>query len=210
MKLSIDPANVVKLRRMPVLKTWRTARPVSQKLVTTYYDTPDLALRHAGIELRVCRAGRRWIQTIKRSETAQSHQRTEYESQLPRCTPDLGKITDHALLKLFSHLALDDQLQPVFISRLRRISWLLSFTEGDEIKLSLERGEIIAGQSVLPVCEVELLLKAGRAEKLYEVARELLEIVQLMPESSSQVERGFALYSGAPASPVKAESSGLT
>lgn len=110
LKFSIDPADVVKLRRMPVLKTWST--PVSRKLVSTYYDTPDLALRHAGNELRVHLAGRRRIQTIQCGDTKHTelHQGMEYESRITRATSDLGKITDHALLKLFSHLALDDRL----------------------------------------------------------------------------------------------------
>lgn len=212
LKLLIDPADVLKLRRMPVLKTWSTARPVSRKLVTTYYDTPDQALWHAGVALRVRRVGRGWIQTIKGCGALRAglHQRMEWESPVVRSTPDLSKITDHALLKLFSHHALRDRLQPVFITRFRRTSWLLSFAEGDEIELSLDQGEVKVGQSVAPICEVELELKAGRPEKLYEVALQLLESVQLMPENNSKAERGYALYSGAPALPVKAAPPGLT
>lgn len=173
---------------MPALKTWSTARPVSRKLITTYYDTPDLALRHAGVTLRVRRVGRGWIQTIKSSGAVYSglHQRMEWESPVAQSTPDLSKITDHKLPKLFSHHALRNQLQPVFITEFRRISWLLSFAEGDEIELSLDQGEVKAGQSVVPVCEVELELKTGRPEKLYEVALQLLESVQLMPENCSK------------------------
>jgi inorganic triphosphatase YgiF len=140
LKLLIDPADILKLRRMPALKTWSTARPVSRKLVTTYYDMPDQALWHAGIALRVRRLGRGWIQTIKGGSALRAglHQRMEWESPVVRSTPDLSKITDHALLKLFSHHALRDRLQPVFITRFRRTSWLLSFAEGDEIELSLD------------------------------------------------------------------------
>lgn len=36
LKLLIDPADVLKLRRMPVLKIWSTAKPVSRKLVAIY------------------------------------------------------------------------------------------------------------------------------------------------------------------------------
>jgi len=212
LKLLIDPADVLKLRRMPALKTWSTARPVSRKLITTYYDTPDLALWHAGVTLRVRRVGRGWIQTIKGGDAAHTglHQRMEWESPVVCSTPDLSKITDHALFQLFSHHALRDRLQPVFITGFRRTSWLLSFAEGDEIELSLDQGEVKAGQSVAPICEVELELKAGRPVKLYEVALQLLESVQLMPENSSKAERGYALYSGAPALPVKAAPPRLT
>lgn len=212
LKLLIDPADVLKLRRMPALKTWSAAKPVSQKLLTTYYDTPDLVLRQAGIVLRVRRVGRGWIQTIKGGGAARAglHQRMEWESPVVRSTPDLSKITDHDLLKLLSHHALRDRLQPVFITAFKRISWLLSFAEGDEIELSLDQGEITAGQSVAPVCEVELELKAGRPEKLYEVALQLLESVQLVPENNSKAERGYALFSGAQALPVMAVAPGLT
>src|SRR5450759_5524639 len=162
-----------------------------------------------------CVAGAsRWAQldqTIKGDGAVCSglHQRMEWESQIADSTPDLSKITNHALLKLFSHHGLRDRLQPVFITIFRRTNWLLSFAEGDEIELSLDQGELKAGQSVAPVCEVELELKAGRPEKLYEMALQLLESVQLMPENSSKADRGYALYSGAPALPVKAAPPGL-
>jgi triphosphatase len=212
LKLLIDPADVLKLRRMPALKTWSTAKPVSQKLVTTYYDTPDLALRHAGIVLRVRRVGRGWIQTIKESGAvcAGLHQHMEWEGPVAGPTPDLSNITDPALLKLFSHHGLRNQLEPVFITAFRRTNWLLSFAEGEDIELALDQGELKAGQSVAPLCEVELELKAGRPDKLYEVALQFLESIKLMPENRSKAERGYAQYSGAPAMPVKATSPGLS
>ncbi len=40
---------------------------------------------NAGIELQAGRIKRHWIQTIKRSETAQSHQHTEDDSSTMRC-----------------------------------------------------------------------------------------------------------------------------
>ena len=212
LKLLIDPVDVPKLRRLPKLKAWCTAKPVSRKLVTTYYDTPDLALWQAGIALRVRRVGHVWIQTIKGGGTAHAglHQRTEWESEIARPTPDLDKITDRALLKLFSRHALRERLLPVFNTGFRRTSWMLSFEEGDKIELSLDQGEVRTGQSVIPLCEVELELKAGQPRKLYEVALQLLEAVPLTPENTSKAERGYALYSGVPAFPVKATLPDLT
>jgi len=212
LKLLIDPADVPKLRRMPELKTWSKTKPVSRKLVTTYYDTPDLALWRAGIALRVRRVGRLWIQTIKGGGTVHAglHQRTEWESEIARPTPNLDKITDQPLLKLFSRHDLRERLLPVFITGFRRTSWMLSFEEGDEIELSLDQGEVRTGQSVTPLCEVELELKAGQSKKLYEVALQLLEAVPLIPENTSKAERGYALYSGVSAFPVKAATPGLT
>lgn len=212
LKLLIDPADVLKLRQMPALKTWTTARPASRKLDMTYYDTPDHALWHAGIALQVRRIRYRWIQTIKGDGKVclGLHQRMKWESSVMGPTPDLSRITDHALLKLFSHNTPHEQLQPAFITEFRRTSWLLSFSEGEEIELSLDQGEVRAGQSVAPICELELELKACRPEKLYEVALQLLENVHLLPENSSKAERGYALYSDRPVLPIKATSPSLT
>ncbi len=134
----------------------------------------------------------------------------EFESPVAGPAPDISKITDHALRKLSSHHALSNRLQPVFITEFWCTSWLLSFAEGDEIELALDQGEFRSGQSVAPVCEVELELKAGRPEKLYEVALKLLESVQMMPENISKAERGYALFSGATPTSVKETSPGVT
>ena len=65
LKLLIRPGDVARLRQSLLLQDHASGPPAVQQLVTTYFDTGDLALRDAGMAWRVRRAGREWIQTLK-------------------------------------------------------------------------------------------------------------------------------------------------
>jgi len=53
LKLALAPELVGALRRDPTLKAQALKRPVTRRLFSVYYDTPDLRLSQAGMALRV-------------------------------------------------------------------------------------------------------------------------------------------------------------
>ena len=66
LRLTVEPSQIPKLRRLPICrhppykqreKGRRGPRPVSQRLRSIYFDTPDGALEAAEISLRVCGGG---------------------------------------------------------------------------------------------------------------------------------------------------------
>lgn len=207
LKLLIDPADIPRLRRHPLLKALCPSGPKTRKLTSIYFDTDDLALKSQAIALRVRRSGRQWIQTIKGGGSVQAglHQRDEWEAPVAHGTPDFTKVTDPGLIRLFAKEDLRQRLHPVFVTEFSRTVWLLETDAGDQVEMALDRGEIRADQSSAPICEVELELKFGNPAALYELALALLEAAPLRAENASKADRGYALCApqGAPL-PVKA------
>ncbi|MCE5181053.1 MAG: CHAD domain-containing protein [Betaproteobacteria bacterium] len=213
LKLLIDPADIAKLRRHPLLKTLCPAGPVTRKLLSTYFDTDDFALKNQDIALRVRRDGRRWIQTVKAGGSVQLglHQRPEWEAPVAGNAPDFTKITDPGLARLFAAEKLRQRLHPAFVTEFSRTIWLLKTASGDRIEMALDRGEIRAGQEQSPISEVELELKAGSPAALFELALVLQETVPLCTENASKAERGYLLCALQTASfAAKAAPSGVT
>ncbi len=206
LKLRLPADCVTRLQRSPLLKSLSISRPVTQKLYSVYYDTPDFDLKRHGIALRLRRSGRRWVQTIKGggSVAAGLHQRDEWEAPVLKAQPDFTKITDPTLIKLFAATELRKRLQPVFTTEFTRSIRMLRFADGGEAEFCLDRGQVIAGDASTPLCEIELELKSGNPAQLFQFALELLHSVPFRLESASKAERGYLLYADGKSPPLKA------
>ena len=195
LKLLIDPADIPRLRRHPLLKALCPSGPKTRKLTSIYFDTDDFVLKNQAIALRVRRSGRQWIQTVKGGGSVQAglHQRDEWEAPIAHSTPDFTKITDPGLIRLFAREELRQRLHPVFVTEFNRTIWLLETEAGDQVEMALDQGEIRSDQSSAPICEVELELKVGSPAALYELALALQEAAPLCAENASKADRGYAL-----------------
>lgn len=202
LKLHISPEQMQKLKRHPWLRSLSATRASTLKLYSIYYDTADLELRRRAMALRLRRAGKQWLQTLKGGGqvSAGLHQRNEWE------TPVLSEQLDFDALKAcggkLPH-GVRNRLRPVFVTDFSRNVRLLSF-EGAEIELSMDSGEIRAGQSSCPISELELELKSGSPRQLFKLALTLLDIVPLEVEQTSKAEYGYLLFSAAKPSASKA------
>lgn len=181
----------------------RRCVPTQQSLVTRYYDTPDFALSAQGVALRVRRIGRRWLQTLKTEGERRGglSQRAEYEMPVPRGTPDWSRFPAAALALVPETLRV--QLRPVFETRFHRTAWLLSSRAGTKIEVALDVGDVLAGERSRPICEIELELKAGRPDALFELAQGWSERLDCVPFDISKAERGVRLAHGLADEPVK-------
>jgi len=206
LKLLINPADIAGLRRHTLLKTHATGRPRSRHLVSIYFDTPDLTLRQQRVALRVRRVGSRWVQTVKGGGEvlAGLHRRGEWEDQVAHAHPDLTKIQEPALARLFFSPAVRDRLQAVFTTEFRRTVWLLQWDNGDVVELALDQGEVKSGNNSVPLCEVELELKQGNPARLYQAALELQQTIPLRLENTNKAERGYNLFQPVPPPLVRA------
>lgn len=202
LKLHISPEHMQKLKRHPWLRLLSAARASTLKLYSIYYDTADLDLRRSAMALRLRRVGKQFLQTLKGGGqvSAGLHQRNEWE------TPVLSEQLDFDALKAcggkLPH-GVRNRLQPVFVTDFSRNMRLLSF-EGAKIELSMDRGEIRAGQSICPISELELELKSGSPQQLFKLALALLDVVPLEVEQTSKAEYGYLLFSAAKPSASKA------
>ena len=195
LKLHISPENLVRLKRHSFLRSLSSSRARTLKLFSIYYDTADLELRSRAMALRLRRAGKQFLQTLKGGGqvSAGLHQRNEWE------TPVLSEQLDFDALAACGGVlphGVRNRLQPVFVTDFSRNVRLLSF-EGAEIELCMDSGEIRAGQSSCPISELELELKSGEPQQLFKLALALLDIVPLDVEHTSKAEYGYLLFSAA-------------
>lgn len=166
-----------------------------------YFDTPDQALFHSGLSLRIRRSGRERIQTVKSGDAkaAGLFTRPEWEQPVSDDKPVLDDRTPIASL-----LQGDvDTIAPAFEIQAERRTWRLN-EDGARIELVIDRGEVRALQRVMPLCEVELELKAGSPASLFALARGIDAVAPARLGVQSKAERGYRLLG--PAKPAhKAE-----
>ncbi|MDO9466401.1 MAG: CHAD domain-containing protein [Thiobacillus sp.] len=200
LKLALPPEQAdAFLKRM----ARRRSTPLQQDLITRYFDTPDFALNEAGVALRVRRVGRRWLQTLKTEGERHgglSH-RVEYEMPVAGDAPDWTRFPPEALA--YVPEALRDQLQRLFETRFHRTAWLLKGARGAAIEVALDIGEVRAGEQSQPICEIELELKAGQPDALFELALAWADAFDCLPFDVSKAERGVRLARGVADAPVR-------
>jgi inorganic triphosphatase YgiF len=206
LKLEIRPEDVRRLIQSPALRERAAGQAVTRSLRTVYFDTPDLGLARRGMALRVRRDGRRLVQTLKaRGPQRGPHfDRIEYEAALATEEPDPGLVPDRELRAQIEAATAGSALAPVIETRIRRTRRILR--EGDaSLELDLDVGELRAGGESRPVCEVELELRSGDASALYDAALAILDAVPVRLSTVSKADLGYAMLSGAPPAPRKAE-----
>ncbi len=200
LKLQLPPQQAAAfLKRM----ARRRSAPVEQDLVTLYFDTPDFALSAQGVALRVRRAGRRWLQTLKTEGERQGglSRRIEFEMAVRRGALDWTRFPPEA--RAYVPEVLRERVVPVFETRFHRTAWLLKGRGGAQIEVALDVGEVVAGERSQPLCEVELELKSGQPDALFALALEWAGAFGCLPFDVSKAERGVRLAHGVEAAPLK-------
>lgn len=171
------------------------------RLISTYYDTPDMALKRRGLSLRVREQGGRFIQTVKTGDPGGGDvlMRGEWEDELAASCPDL-----HAP-QSGEHLpdGIAGDLLPVFATDVTRTTFAIEPVPATRIEAAIDQGEIraAAGGGTEPISEIELELKSGDAAALYDVALQLLGVASIRIEPRSKSERGYRLGDQAEAAP---------
>jgi triphosphatase len=185
-----------------------TARVSTQeRLISTYYDTPDAALKRRGLTLRVRDQGGHFVQTVKEGDLASGDllSRGEWEDAVAESRPDPDAAQSGPRLP---EGAAGD-LRPVFVTEVTRTILPIEPVLGTSIEAAVDEGEIraIDTDRAEPISEVELELKGGDAAALYDLAAQLLEVAPLRIETRSKSERGYRLleHSDVAPPPVHAE-----
>ncbi|NEX62234.1 CYTH and CHAD domain-containing protein [Noviherbaspirillum galbum] len=199
LKLAVSAEDRPRLYKHPLLAD--LGKPALQDLNAKYFDTPDLQLKARRIGLRVRKANGNWVQTIKAGGRARAglHERHEWEKEIHSGTPDLDLFTEvmrsHPELCRAADLeSIKGALQDVFTVRVHRATWLVKH-QGAEIELAIDEGNIARSDKSEPVSEVELELKSGTVEALYDLSLKLIELVPMRLQRESKAERGYAMIS---------------
>jgi len=201
LKLALHPRHTARIRRHPLLSK---IKPEQRPLLSIYFDTPKFDLMRRGIALRVRRVDDQWIQTLKAE--AQSvgalSSRPEWEMTITDGNrPDFSVLPQTAL-DLLSGIKLK-RIAPVFTTEFQRTTWQIDSNEA-QAEVALDIGKIYAGEACRDICEVEIELKSGAPEFLFEVATQLLEQAPLHIEPRSKAERGYILSNAVSPTPIKA------
>ncbi len=189
-KLLLDHASRSIVEAHPLFAA--TVPNISQN-VSTYYDTPDLALRQRGVSLRVRRTGGSFVQTVKDRDGASGFaSRGEWEWAITSDTLDPGVMAaDQEVMTLVSEDL--DRVEPVFVTDIARSKRMLSLADGTLVEAAIDEGEVRAGDRHAVICEVELELKDGAAGPLFRLAADLARLAALRLGPDSKSERGYAL-----------------
>lgn len=167
----------------------------TKDLASTYYDTPDGALKKAGVSLRLRESGGAWVQTLKRGDgfAREEHEVPVADGRLDFAMPALAECLKP---ERFADLA------PAFTVQVTRQQ--RTFAYGDaEIEMAVDQGEILGGGRRRAICEVELELIAGDCKRLFDVARQLARTAPLYLSFEGKSAQGRALVAGAERRPRK-------
>ncbi|WP_041432407.1 CYTH and CHAD domain-containing protein [Thiobacillus denitrificans] len=209
LKLALPPGQVEAFRKkMARRRAGRGTRsaPQQQALVTRYFDTPDFDLAARGVALRVRQAGAVWLQTLKTASASHGglSRRVEFEMPLDGDALDWARFPPEA--RDYVPEALRAQVRPLFETGFERTTWQVASDNGDRIEVALDLGTIRTleapalegevGERTLPLCEIELELKAGEPDALFVLALEWAEAFDCVPLDASKAARGIALVRG--------------
>lgn len=192
-----DPSTLAKrLARTPVLAR---RKPTVQHLHNVYFDTPEQLLHQQRVVLRLRRVGSeaepQWLQTLKTGDQSDSalSQRGEWETSVP------GEALVLKALKATPWSAIDPDgtvfraLTPCFVTTFDRTRWLVRQRDGSVVEVALDIGQIEASGRTTPICELELELKVGQPQALFDVAQQIARTLAVLPSNTSKAERGYDL-----------------
>jgi triphosphatase len=195
LKLAAEPADLAKLKRALAALAPGSAM-IARTLVSTYFDTPDCALRRAGSILRVRQQDGRFVQTLKTEDPDGTNllSRGEWEDPVADNRPDLQAPESGSRVPG----AIAGELRPLFVTEIDRVTVEIDPKPGNRIEAAVDRGAIRAIDSgrTEPISEIELELKEGDPAALYDLALELLETAPLRIDLRSKAERGYRLAEG--------------
>lgn len=195
LKLSLSGPELPRLLSHPLL----TPTGHTQRLLNTYFDTPDLALQQRRMAVRERLAGEQWLLTVKTAGQSQNglSRRQEWEGPTTPGALQFNTLVDDAALAQ-DLITLRPNLRALFCTDFERQRWVIAHA-GAQIEVALDQGCIHVPGTELsePLLELELELLIGPEEALVALADVLRQTPQgpvvLAPSDASKAQRGMSL-----------------
>jgi len=191
-KLSLSPDHVPTIETA-LLKMPGAVKGRSIAMRNTYFDSPDGQLNREMMALRLRDSGGTPLQTLKTRGAISGGvaSRGEWEWPLTEYALDYQLLQDTPLA---DHPALGT-LQACFDTHFTRqlIDLYPEGRDGTRIECALDSGSVEAGDKQQPLCELELELKKGDAQRLQRVALQVAEHAPLFLNTISKAEQGYFL-----------------
>lgn len=170
--------------------------PEQNDLVSTYFDTPDFALKEFGVGLRLRRVNTQWLQTVKCSGHAVAglHQRKEWEHPLAAAAFDLDLLRQTELAPLVDDATVWPRLVALFTTDFQRTQWLVRLDDETLVELAYDFGLVKAGDKQSRIHEVELELKQGSLKKMQAFSQQLKAALPLVFSDISKAAQGYSMF----------------
>ncbi|WJG09034.1 CYTH and CHAD domain-containing protein [Aliiglaciecola sp. LCG003] len=175
-------------------------------LFNQYFDTADWILSAHSIGLRVRSSEQGIEQTIKTAGKSVGglHQRPEYNVAINSLHPNLSLFSDKIWPQNLSVSYLQEHIEPIFSTDFKRKAFVLRLSDGSDVELVYDSGTISTGKDHTQISEIELELKQGSVETLFQLAEKIAAIGPTQLCNISKAGRGFLLVKHALA-PAKKE-----
>ena len=196
LKLCLSAPDLPRLLSHPLL----AGAGSTQRLLNTYFDTPELALQQRRMAVRERLAGDQWLLTVKTAGQSQNglSRRQEWEGPTTPGALQFDTLVDDAALAQ-DLMTLRPNLRALFCTDFERQRWVIAHA-GAQIEIALDQGRIHVPGTELsePLLELELELLSGPEEALMALADVLRQTPQgpvtLVPSDASKAQRGMALW----------------
>lgn len=196
LKLTLEAADLPRLLAHPLLADAGS----TQRLLNTYFDTPELALQQRRMAVRERLAGTQWLLTVKTAGQSEKglSRRQEWEGPTTPGALKFDALVDDAALAQ-DLMTLRPHLQALFCTDFERQRWVIAHG-GAQIEVALDQGRIhVPGTDLTePLLELELELLSGLESALMALAEVLRQTPQgpltLTPSNASKAQRGMALW----------------
>ena len=159
---------------------------------TTYFDTTSHALSVRHMTLRLRRENEETVCTLKTPLPDGS--RGEWECHAADIQQGICVLLEHGAPRLLAELTAPG-VTAVCGARFTRLAVEIPTADGTA-ELALDQGVLLGGSKEIPLCEVELELKAGSEEALAAVAHHICQAYGLQPEPRSKFSRAVAIIQG--------------
>ena len=176
------------------------------KTESVYWDTKGFQLAKEGLALRVRTVDGQSVVTVKTQTSDEAgadrmlRQRDEFHRSasgiIGGVAPDPGVFRDTPVGARLLAACGSEQLRAVFTTDLLRRTFNAKFPDGSRMAMMLDIGKLLAGKSSEPVRELEIELRAGPPERLYEVAIALVKKLRLGWSGAGKFHRGILLAGG--------------
>ncbi|MFT6732592.1 MAG: triphosphatase [Polaribacter sp.] len=200
LKLAATQENLNQIKSLDLPGITSQTQWETKRLNNVYFDNAEFKLRELAIGMRLRSVDDKIIQCVKSSGKAIGglHQRNEDEVELDDAVLDITKIQEPYLQILIEEAYEDGgEFIPCFETNFNRTASLLTFSDGTQIEISLDTGEIVADSGLdkkkIDICEVELELISGSADYVFAIGRYLIKELDLVLANSSKARRGYSL-----------------
>ncbi|MFI0846136.1 CHAD domain-containing protein [Mesorhizobium sp. IMUNJ 23232] len=195
LKLILDEATAKALwGRARALKL-ASSIPRTKTLRSIYLDTPEHALKKAGMSLRLRRDGRRWIQTVKTGREMHGglSQAGEIENLAPGGRINIEAIPDETVRQQVAQRVNGGPLAPVCETVIRRAAGEVCLKDGTRAELAVDVGDILCEGRSAGLREAEIELIEGNPAGLFDIAKTLFPEGGLKFSRLYKAARGYLL-----------------